>query len=87
MSFNASDVERGDGLVRCASVKRLEVGAGARIEQEVGVDPEDIDFWREEPEAMIYVNYVSPQLCEQIISSGKRQDKKDGFLSNVKVGN
>jgi hypothetical protein len=86
MSFNAAPSE---GIVRCASasLKRQEIGGGARIEQAIGVDPEDIDFWRDEPEAMIYVNYVQPAICEQILAGGKRQDKKDGFLGNVKVGN
>ena len=95
MSFNASNstTEIG-GVVRCAnaspkllSTKRQEIAGGARIEQGIGVDPEDIAFWRDDPEAMIYVNYVQPSICEQILAGGKRKDKKDGFLADVKVGN
>jgi len=69
------------------STKRQEIGGGARIQQEIGVDPENLDFWREEPEALIYVNYVQPTICEQILASGKRKDAQDGFLEGLKIGN
>ena len=67
------------------SVKALEVGHGAAIKQEVHPDPEDMDFWRDEPEAFIYVNYCSPEECQKIIDSGKRDEKEDGFLQNLQA--
>jgi len=63
-----------------AATKKLEVGAGARIDQEIGVDPKDIDFWEEEPAGMIYVNYINPELCQQILEGGKREETKEGYL-------
>jgi hypothetical protein len=82
------------GAVRAASAKRkatrakkLEVGAGAKIDQEVGVDPEKIEFWETEPAGLIYVNYAQPEIIAKIIEAGKRQEKEDGFLNQLKVGN
>jgi hypothetical protein len=69
------------------STTKLEIGGGARIEQEVGIDPKDIDYWEEEPAGLIYVNYVSQKVCDQILAKGKREEKKNGPLSGVKVGN
>jgi hypothetical protein len=67
-----------------AENSKLEIGAGARIEQEHGVDPNNIDFWNEEPEGLIYVNYVSKEVAQKIIDAGKRQDKKDGFMNKLR---
>lgn len=82
------------GAVRAASAKRkatrakkLEVGAGAKIDQEVGVDPEKIEFWEPEPAGLIYVNYAQPEIIAKIIEAGKRQEKEDGFLNQLNVGN
>lgn len=66
---------------------KLEIGAGARIGQEVGVDPNDIDFWQEEPAGFIYVNYVAPAVADEILKNNKREDKKDGSLDGLQVGN
>jgi hypothetical protein len=77
----------GQSVKKLVSTKRQEIGAGAQIDQEVGVDPKDIDFWEPEPAALIYVNYVQPVIAENIINAGKRQDKKDGFLEGLTVGN
>lgn len=68
-----------------ASVKNLEIAAGARIDQEVGIDPEELSFWEDEPTGLIYVNYVPLKIAEEIIASGKRKEKKDGFLAGLKV--
>ena len=65
---------------------KLEIGAGARIEQDHGVDPNDVDFWSDEPEGLIYVNYVPVKVAQKIIAAGKRQDKKDSFMSGLEVG-
>jgi hypothetical protein len=66
---------------------KLEIGAGARIQQEIGIDPESIDFWQEEPAGMIYVNYVTEEKANAIIANGKRKHKKDTFLEGLTVGN
>jgi hypothetical protein len=70
-------------------VSKLEVSAGANIKQSVGDDPEPLDFWRKEPEAMITINYCSEEECGNIISLGriKKTIHKDGFLKGIPVGN
>lgn len=75
------------GVEEVRATKKLEVGAGARIDQEIGVDPKDIDYWEEEPIGLIYVNYVTPETVAKIVAEGKRQEAKDGFLNSVDVGN
>lgn len=80
------------GLMRSCSVtppsqKTLEIGAGARISQEIGVDPNAIDFWQAEPAGLIYANYCSKETFAAIVAAGRRQDKKDGALNALKIGN
>jgi len=67
--------------------KNLEVGAGASINQEILPDPQDIDFWQEEPVGMIYINYCSEEDAAKIIAAGKREETKEGFLSGIPTGN
>lgn len=70
----------------CQTLK-LEIGAGARIQQEVGIDPNSIDFWRAEPEGVIYANYVPTAFANQIVAAGQRATKADGPLNGMRVGN
>jgi hypothetical protein len=76
-------------LMNPIEVSKLEVSAGANIKQSVGNDPEPLDFWRKEPEAMITINYCSEEECAKIISTGrvKKNSHKEGFLREVPVGN
>jgi len=73
--------------VRPKKETKLEIGAGAKIGQEIGIDPESIDFWQEESAGMIYVNYVTQEKCDEILAGGKRQHKQDTFLAGLAVGN
>ncbi len=66
---------------------KLEIGAGARIRQDVGVDPNAIDFWQPEPAGIIFVNYVDQKTADKIIKAGRREDKAEGPLDGIKVGN
>jgi len=86
VSSNFLDQHR---LMNPIEVSKLEVSAGANIKQSVGNDPEPLDFWRKEPEAMITINYCSEEECAKIISSGriKKNSHKEGFLKEVPVGN
>ena len=70
-------------------VKKVEVGAGANINQKIYDDPEPLDFWREKPESIIYVNYALEEDCLAIINQGKVaiESNKEGFLQNIPVGN
>ena len=69
------------------AVKKLEVGAGALINQKIHEDPKDIDFWEKKPVGMIYINYSDEESIKDIINRGKREEKKEGFLQDVELSN
>lgn len=68
-----------------ANQKMLEIGAGAKIRQKLAADPENLDFWQEEPAGLIYINYCDEETAIKIIEAGKRQDKADGFLGGLNL--
>jgi len=93
-------LKTGGGIIRAQSMmaprttpapmtqqKMLEIGAGARIDQEIGVDPNPIDYWQAEPIGLIYCNYVDDVMFRQILKAGQRQVKKEGALAGLNVGN
>ena len=69
--------------------KSLEVAAGANIKQLVYDDPEQLDFWRETPEATICINYCLEEDATKIIEAGEvsLEGNPEGFLQSVPVGN
>ena len=70
-----------------SAAKRMEVGAGVKLEQRVHMDPSDLTFWQDEPAGLIYLNYCSRVELERIIAGGRRAQKAEGFLEEVVVGN
>ena len=87
MSRMMRSAKRASAVQPITKQKTLEIGAGARIDQEVGVDANPIDYWQAEPTGLIYVSYCDEETAHKIILAGKRQDKKDGSLAGLKVGN
>jgi len=75
--------------VNAVQVKSLEIAAGAKIDQRIHDDPNDLDFWQKEPEGLIVVNYCTEEDAERIINSGKvdLSGNPEGFLQKVPVGN
>jgi len=75
--------------VKSVSTKKLEVGAGANINQSVYDDPENLDFWHNEPESIICINYCIEADCKKIIQAGHKpiESHPEGFLQGVPVGN
>ncbi|RLG67577.1 MAG: hypothetical protein DRO11_09970 [Methanobacteriota archaeon] len=67
-------------------VKKLEIGAGALIKQRVYDDPKMMSYWEEKPAGMIYINYCDEETKKKILDGGRRADKKDGFMKDIKVG-
>ena len=65
-------------------MEKLEITAGAKIRQRIYVDPEDLDFWQEEPAGFIYINYVDLPTAEKIFSVG-RKEMAGSFLAGVNV--
>lgn len=70
-------------------VSKVEVGAGENIDQTVWDDPEPLDYWRSEPEAITLINYCLEEECAKIIKAGKvsLEGHKEGFLNKIPVGN
>lgn len=67
-------------------VKKLEVGAGALINQLVYDDTKEMSYWEKRPAGMIYINYCDEETFKNIKKAGKRGSKKDGFMQDLKVG-
>jgi len=61
-----------------------EIGAGAKIDQEVYPDPNELSFWQETPH-FIYINYVDKKACQKILKAGKKDLTKggEGFLAEL----
>lgn len=66
-------------------VKKLEVGAGAKIDQRIFRDPQNLDFWQEQPAGFIYVSYCDEKTAKKILEAGKRSEKSDGFLTSLNL--
>lgn len=70
-----------------AAQEQLEIAAGARIKQDIGVDPKELSYWEEEPSGMIYLNYVSKVVADQIIAAGQRANTDGGAFHGIKLAN
>ena len=69
--------------------KKLEVAAGAKIDQRIYDDPNGLDFWQAEPEGLVVINYCLEEDAKKIIEAGKidLSGNKEGFLKDAVVGN
>jgi hypothetical protein len=70
------------------SEKSLDIAAGAKIDQKVYADPENLDFWQDTPVGVLYVNYVLSKKAQAILKKGKKDLTKngEGFLAGLAVG-
>lgn len=66
--------------------KKLEIGAGALINQKVYRDTKTIDYWEEEPAGMLYINYCDMTTLNDILEAGKIKKKSEGFMDKLTVG-
>lgn len=64
---------------------KLEIGAGAKIDQQISRDPKNLDYWEDEPAGFIYINYCDVATAQRILGAGKRQEKSEGFLSGLEI--
>lgn len=83
---NSLSIETQPRSINC---KNLEIGAGAKINQTIYDDPNDLTFWKDQPESIICINYCLESDCKNIILKGKVnfETKKESFLSEIQVGN
>lgn len=74
---------------KLAAVKQLEIAAGARIDQQVYDDPNDLSYWNESPEGILVINYVTQREALAVIRAGKidLSGSKEGFLTGIPTGN
>ena len=74
---------------KSVNVKKVEIGAGANIGQQVHDDPEPLEFWRKEPESLICINYVLEEDAVKILKAGKisLEGHKESFLKDIPKGN
>lgn len=88
-SFDLSDLASTSNFTHEVEADKFEVGAGAKIDQKIYDDPNPLDFWRDEAEAIIVINYASEECIKKIIDAGKinKTTKKEGFLQGIPVGN
>lgn len=71
--------------IKPVKAKKLEVGAGGAISQQVDMDPENPEFWDDSPIGMIYINYAPKETIDKILAAGKREEKKEGFLTELNI--
>lgn len=67
--------------------EKLEIGAGARIQQELSYpDKLKVSDYNDEPTTTVYINYCTKEQFDKIIKQGKKP-KNEGFLTGLHVGN
>lgn len=69
------------------AVRRLEVAAGARIDQRIHLDRESLDFYEAQPAGRVVINYASREEVDRIVKAGRREEATEGFLAGLQVGN
>lgn len=87
---NVGDITRSISLQNFkpeVETKKLEVGAGAVISQNVYEDNKSLSYWRSKSSSMLYINYVTVEDATKILASGLRPEKEKGFMQNLNVGN
>ena len=80
---NLASVEAEITPIKESEGKKLEVGAGAKIDQKIFADPQNLDFWEQEPAGFIYINYCDEETVKKIIAAGKREESTEGFLDGL----
>lgn len=68
--------------------KPIEIGAGAKIRQDLGVDPNDLDYWADKPAGTLLIYYTDEATAAAIIQAGKtdRDAGGEGALAGLRTG-
>jgi hypothetical protein len=87
-SLRCSNSESVRGIARTEPVKEMCVGAGARIAQELKKDFYGLDTWKDTPDSVMTVYFVSQNSFDIIAKKGLRDlsGEKEGMLKNLLVG-
>jgi hypothetical protein len=80
--------EPSDDIEEQVTAKKLEVGAGARIDQKVHASTLQITDWQETPVGTIYINYADEAVAEKILSAGKKEktQNSEGWMKGLNDG-
>jgi hypothetical protein len=84
----STDVDYASDEVAESAARLLDIAAGAKIDQKVYADPNDLDFWQEKPAGLLYINYCPTEQATAILKKGKKDLTKDGegFMAGLKAG-
>jgi hypothetical protein len=63
---------------------RLELAAGAKINQLVYRDPMSLDFWQDQPAGIIVINYTDEKTALEVISRGE-DEAAEGPLAELGI--
>lgn len=76
------------GITREFRVKEVSIGAGAKIDQKLNIDPYELNSWKEIPDSVMTIYFVFQEKFEEIKAKGLRdiEGSKEGMLSNCVVG-
>ena len=68
--------------------KRLEIKAGALIDQKIWPDDQPTDYYQDTPAGVIVINYTDPDTLLEVLQSGRSAASGEGFLgaAGVPVG-
>jgi hypothetical protein len=69
-----------------AETDRIEIAAGAEIQQELYRDTVGAEFWQAACAGIVAVSYAPVALVRKILAAGEAEEK-EGFLEGLKVGN
>ena len=85
-SYSLCDVRKSE---RKLSGETLHIAAGAKIDQEIQDDSNDLTHWQSEPEAVAVINYCSEEDADTILAAGKVDviGSPEGFMKSTPVGN
>lgn len=68
--------------------KEVAVGAGARIRQELPIDTDSLDIWKDKPDSVMTIYFVFQEEFNRMAAGGFKdfRDCKDGMLNGLPVG-
>lgn len=78
--------DRSASPMRSSDVRQLHIGAGAIINQVIGDDPMNVDFWQPQPVGRFRLYFMPEEQLAPIIKAGRRvAEEREGFLGGLKV--
>ena len=68
--------------------KEVSVGAGAKIRQELPIDTDSLDIWKDKPNSVMTIYFVFQEELNRMAAGGFKdfRDCKDGMLNGLPVG-